>query len=312
MSTSLRDYCRGRWKEILPSLGIDARHLTGRHGPCPQCGGRDRFRFDNKDGAGTWICSKCGSGDGIALAMMVKGWDFKEAAEELRPVASRSAVSLPNARKQSAEGLRRAMNDLWRHAQAVTDGDAVARYLESRAIRPGSFSAEIRFSKACPYRSNGVSHGNHPAMLARFRSPDGTPSTIHKTYLTDFGEKAAVPEPRLLMPGPVAKGGAVRLAPAAPVLGVAEGIETALSASAIWGVPCWACLTAGLLMQWEPPEDVAEIIVFGDNDESYAGHQASYALAYRLKASNRKVRVEMPGDPGLDWNDVLQAERSAA
>jgi autotransporter-associated beta strand protein len=29
--------------------------LSGRHVPCPFCGGRDRFRFDDKNGAGTWI-----------------------------------------------------------------------------------------------------------------------------------------------------------------------------------------------------------------------------------------------------------------
>ena len=37
----------GRWPEILAALGIDPAALRNRHGPCPGCGGRDRFRFDD-------------------------------------------------------------------------------------------------------------------------------------------------------------------------------------------------------------------------------------------------------------------------
>jgi putative DNA primase/helicase len=40
------------------------------------------------------------------------------------------------------------------------------------------------------------------------------------------------------------------------VLGIAEGIETALSASILFNVPVWAALTEGLLQEWVPPPDV--------------------------------------------------------
>ena len=110
------------------------------------------------------------------------------------------------------------------------------------------------------------------------------------------------------MPGRIPKGGGVSLEPAGPVLGVAEGIETALSASIIWGVPCWSAINTALLMAWEPPTDVEEVIIFGDNDAGYAGQSAAFALAHRLASRSRKVRVEMPADAGLDWNDVLKAE----
>ncbi len=67
---------RGRWCDILPALGIPAEALTNRHRPCPGCGGTDRFRFDDKDGNGTWFCSGGGeprSGDGFALLAHVRG-----------------------------------------------------------------------------------------------------------------------------------------------------------------------------------------------------------------------------------------------
>ena len=47
-----------QWESILPALGIEVPK-RGRHGPCPVCGGTDRFHFDDKDGRGSWHCRKC-------------------------------------------------------------------------------------------------------------------------------------------------------------------------------------------------------------------------------------------------------------
>ena len=63
----VRTAAQGRWRDILQSLGMDERSLSGKHGPCPMCGGKDRFRFDDKDGRGTYFCSGCGAGDGVKL-----------------------------------------------------------------------------------------------------------------------------------------------------------------------------------------------------------------------------------------------------
>ncbi|VTM37715.1 Zinc binding domain / DNA primase [Klebsiella quasipneumoniae] len=60
----------GKWEFILQSLGIRIPE-GGKHGPCPKCGGKDRFRFDNKDERGTWFCNHCGSGDGIDIVKLV-------------------------------------------------------------------------------------------------------------------------------------------------------------------------------------------------------------------------------------------------
>ena len=76
----------GRWPGILENLGIDAHFLRNKHGPCPACGGHDRFRFDDKDGRGTWICSHCGAGDGFDLLQHLFGWRFREAAEQVERI----------------------------------------------------------------------------------------------------------------------------------------------------------------------------------------------------------------------------------
>jgi hypothetical protein len=77
----------GRWRDILPAFGVSLPP-NGNHAPCPGCGGKDRFRFDDLDGDGTWICSQGGgdtaAGDGFALLGHARGW---ESALALREVA---------------------------------------------------------------------------------------------------------------------------------------------------------------------------------------------------------------------------------
>jgi hypothetical protein len=77
----VRAAARGQWESILGKF-MDASLLSNKHGPCPGCGGRDRFRFDDKDGEGSFICSQGGggnlAGDGINLLEHVTGKDWKE------------------------------------------------------------------------------------------------------------------------------------------------------------------------------------------------------------------------------------------
>ena len=71
----------GKWQSIFSSLGIDVGN--GKHCPCPVCGGKDRFRFDNKNGRGTYICNQCGSGDGLELIKNYYDCDAKEASNKV-------------------------------------------------------------------------------------------------------------------------------------------------------------------------------------------------------------------------------------
>jgi len=307
--SSLRDLAKGRWPSLLSMLGIDRRYLTGKHGPCPVCDeGRDRFRFDDKDGTGTWICSVCGAGDGFSLLMRVKGWDFAECAREVEAIVGKAETTQVR-QKRDEQSLRDSMNRLWRVGHRIERGDPVAYYLECRGIEPDDYPSTLRYVERCRYIGGEARY--FPAMIAKFMAPDGRPVTIHRTFLDGNGGKAPVEKPRGLMPGKIEKGGAVRLAPAGDVLGVAEGIETAFSASVLWSIPVWAALTAGLMMAWEPPEEAKEIIVFGDNDAGFTGQSSAYALAHRLATRGRTVTVAIPPQVG-DWNDVLMARMERA
>ncbi|EAB8341183.1 DNA primase [Salmonella enterica subsp. enterica] len=74
----------GHWPRILPALG--GKVIKNRHQACPVCGGSDRFRFDDKEGRGTWFCNQCGAGDGLKLVEKVFGVSASEAAGKVNAV----------------------------------------------------------------------------------------------------------------------------------------------------------------------------------------------------------------------------------
>lgn len=55
------------------------RHFTGE---CPMCGKKNKYRMDNHDNKGTWICS-CGAGDIWTLLQITQSKDFKTLAKEI-------------------------------------------------------------------------------------------------------------------------------------------------------------------------------------------------------------------------------------
>jgi len=311
MTEPLKDRCRGRWPSILSNLGVPAAYLTGKHGPCPMCQGKDRYRFDNKEGSGSYICSHCGAGDGVKLLMTLKGWDFKEAARSIEEVLG-IASETPIKSARSEDEKRQAMNKVWKSSAPISDADPVGIYLRRRTgIR--NFPVCLRSHPRLRYHDE-AKPSFHPAMVAMLHDAHGKPAILHRTYLTRDGRKADVENPRRIMNGSIPKGCAVRLFQfnAASSLGIAEGIETAISAAKLFKVPCWAAINAAMLTNWIPPEGVQEIIVFGDCDATFTGQRAAYNLAFRLREKGLTVRVEIPRIIGQDWNDVLQEQFDGA
>lgn len=88
----VRDAALGRWKDIIfPAFAITVPVQKNKHGPCPICGGTDRFRCDDRQGKGTWICSQCGSGSGFALIEKARGMDFDVIVQEIGTILGLSA-----------------------------------------------------------------------------------------------------------------------------------------------------------------------------------------------------------------------------
>jgi putative DNA primase/helicase len=281
----ISETAKGRWYGILPQLGISPKLLRNRHGPCPMCGGKDRFRFDDREGKGTWICNRCGSGDGAELVKRVNGVQFKEAAEMVEAVAGKVGIRQSWAPKTAT---RDELNQLWKRAQPITPTSVVGRYLIHRC-------GIIPDAKVMRESGNEML-----AIVSGHNMDDRNGVTLHRTMI-GFGNEV---QWRRLMPGKLPDNVAIRLGEVAPCMGIAEGIETALSASVLFNVPVWAAISAPLLKKWRPPDGVRKVIIFGDNDENYTGQEAAYSLARPLLAQQFEVEVKLPSIPGWDWNDV--------
>ena len=241
--------------------------------------------------------------------MRITGLPFKEVAQRVEAILPGAAVA--TAPRRSPERTRAVLNSMWGHARPVRRGDATDRWLQYRGIELEVCPACLRTGRAVRYY-DGHAFTEHPAMLAMVSGPDGKPVTIHRTYLTQDGMKAAVPEPRKLFSA-APKGSAIRLSPPAAELGVAEGIETAIAASILFKVPTWSTICADMLKTFEPPAGVSRLLICGDNDTNHVGQTAAHALAARL-ASRMTVEVRIPDRPGTDWNDALleQGQHRAA
>lgn len=97
---------RGRWPHILSALGINVPNGK-RHGACPVCGGKDRFRLDDKEGRGTWFCNHCGNGDGLDLVRLATGHDVKAVSAMVAETLSLPEVSnqpIMPARNKAVDG----------------------------------------------------------------------------------------------------------------------------------------------------------------------------------------------------------------
>src|SRR5690606_42077994 len=93
---------------------------------------------------------------------------------------------------------------------------------------------------------------------------------------------------------------------ALPIFGLAEGLETALSASALFGVPCWATLGTERFRLIALPAEVTGLVLFLDNDR---GGRRAEALA-RDAFAHLAIEARYPRCAGADWNDVLVAQRA--
>lgn len=294
----------GRWPHILLALGLNPRFLTNRHGPCPMCGGKDRYRFDDLEGRGSWICSACGAGDGFALLRKMFGWTFGQAARQVDSVVGNIKPSVIHQQRTDEQKMA-SIHRMWEESVPVRRDDPVWRYLRRRtgiAVVP----ADIRFHPSLPHADGG----KHPVMLSLVRYPDGTVASLHRTFLSNDGQKASVTEAKKFMPGRPLKKAAVRTGPAAHRLGIGEGIESALAAQQRFGCTVWAATSASMLENWEPPRGAKKILIAGDNDAGFAGQAAAYALAKRLVAEGFAVDLHIPAATGTDWADEFAAKIS--
>lgn len=297
------------WHGALAALGIDKKFLRNKHGPCPACGGKDRFRFDNKRGRGDFYCNQCGSGDGFKLIMLTTGCTFIEARKRVLDQAGivqskQTTVIIPCGTDEEAISRpTRRVTSLLRESCKPEDCEPVMRYLESRSLWPMTREHGLRAHPSVEYWHDRRRIGVFPALVAPVRDINGELVTMHVTYLDGKGCKIADYESRKLLSGLVGREGcAVRLGEYSDSLGIAEGIETALSAERLHGITVWAALNTSLLARFIPPRGVTKLVIYADRD--VAGLDAASKLMERLQG-RIQLQIRMP--QSKDWNDALRA-----
>lgn len=197
-------------------------------------------------------------------------------------------------RRSSAAALK-----IWREA-APLPGSPAKTYLEGRGILAAS--PALRFHSRTPLGPKGQTRFM-PALIAAVSLDEG-PIAIHRTFLAqDLSGKAAFAKPKRAL-GTLGAAAVRLFAPINGQLGLAEGIESAMAAYALTGVPTWATLGNERFGLVAIPESVTELHLFVDHDDG--GNLARERGVAAYFAEGRIVRIRRPSAAGSDWNDELQ------
>lgn len=298
---------KGRWTEILEHYGLPP--ITGKNhykGECPVCGARSKFRIDDRDGVGTWICV-CGSGDGMKLLSLTQtGKTFSALCAEVDQLIGNDYRREKIPANSSAAKLRQRAISKFAKLQPLrgTNGEG---YLRQRGINKLPSEA-IRFCEKQRHAGR-VYH----ALYALATDDKGELCYLHRTLLegdrkAPLGESAkrqkSLQEDNYLE---YARSVAIRMFPVSSTLGIAEGIETALSCYQIYGVNTWAVMNSNFMKKFRVPAGVKHLIVFADMDKhSATGQAAAFECAHaNLLAKNDLVKVSVRWPDNGDFNDML-------
>ncbi|MBF0401220.1 MAG: toprim domain-containing protein [Magnetococcales bacterium] len=341
----LRDRLQGNWlsalRRVSPVLGLAIDRL-GKHVPCPRHGGTDGFRmFPDADATGGALCNSCGSfPDGFSLVRWVNGWDFPTAKQALADAIgfdlswkefSPAPCIAPRIEKTGGSTWSQDTEQVWRRLKAIAQrvvpldhptAETARRYLFNRGLvdimRDLPDPAVFGFHPDLDYRYKQNVVMVFPGLVARVQSSNDQTVCLHRTYLSEEGTKASVPEVKKLT-SPIyqgaVSGAAIRLYPAGEVLSIAEGIESCFAVRLGTLQPVWSTISAGGMETLQLPTEIRTVNIWCDLDRSGAGQRAAESLARRLTLEGRVVRIMTPPGPiqneckGLDWLDIWNRER---
>lgn len=220
-------------------------------------------------------------------------------ALQSRKLHDRSVVAIPAERPKRDMGALALR--LWRSSKPIS-GTLAEDYLRARGLSP-PFPRALRFNPATILGS-GADRRTMPAMIAAVENDLGLVA-VQRTFL-DPGDVLRKPVTKPKVALGVLGTAAIRLAPATDELGLAEGIEDALSATEWFGTPTWALGGVERLAFVAIPEKVRRIIVYGDRGRA-AERLLEKARAH-LSANGRELVSRVPKDQD-DWNDAWRVHR---
>lgn len=300
-----REAVAGRWSEVFEYYKLPT--ITGKKhfkGDCPICGRRGKFRIDDKNGTGSFICV-CNIGDGWKLLELTQDKDFKTLAGEIDKLIGNEYSGRTKPEKTDIDRKRERVIKKFATLAALrgTDGE---RYLQSRGI-------VTMPPEALRYCDSQRVYGDVcQALWAIATDARGELCYLHRTLLKNARKHTAGGTAKKMLRlqsenyTDHALSVAIRLFPVASTLGIAEGIETALAAHQLTHCNTWATLNTTFMRRFLVPAGVKHLIIFADCDPSAAGHSAAFDCAFKnLNSKNDLETVSVRWPETGDFNDVL-------
>jgi putative DNA primase/helicase len=282
----------GHWPRILPALGVKV--IKNRHQACPVCGGSDRFRFDDKEGRGTWFCNQCGAGDGLKLVEKVFGVKPAEAARKVNAVTGSLPPVAPAviaATEAGTETDRKAAAALAVRLMEKTRTATGNAYLTRKG-----FPAHECLTLTTTHKTGGVTFSAGDVVVPLH---DGSGALVNLQLINAGGDKRTL------------KGGAVKgcshtlegKKQAGKRLWIAEGYATAITVHHLTGETVMVALSsvnllslASLARQKHP---ACQIVLAADRDLNGEGQTKAATAADACNGT-----VALPPVFG-DWNDTF-------
>jgi putative DNA primase/helicase len=326
---------RGGWRSVYsayPNLLL-AFDKKGQEFPCPKSGnGKTKFSFIKNakipDSAfHRDIGALC---DGIDIIAWIEGVTKSQAMDIIVRIcggdlSSVTKADIQNTKQVCTTGItpedakQRLQNikKIWNNHKPVS-GTLVEQYLRTRGIKgdPSSWNNLFFHSNLAYKEDDKTPWSHHPGMIAVVRDINGKPLTLHRTFLANDGlGKAAVSRQKMMMAQPrELRGACIRIdepvtTPLGKLIGIAEGIETALSVREATGCPMWVGISDRIMEQVVFPDDVKFVVVWADIEPSGAGLRAANKIKDALEPKGISVMIEAPfkmNREKADWNDVYK------
>lgn len=279
----------GRWEEILWYFGL--AFTNNRHIKCGFCE-KKKMRITDRG----WICV-CGNGNHIGLIMGYTGMTFKDAACEVDRIINNE---FKGERKPEAKNIM----GMWKGLSTLR-GTSGERYLNSRGIYDMPKRA-MKFG-----RHYDVPSGKHYECITCVATDiNCNPCYIHRTLL-DGDKKADIDGSKKLEKINNSFGSvAIRLTEPDTCIGIAEGIETALSATKLYKTKAWATLNTSFMKKFIAPSGVKHLIIYADSDANGAGHVAAFECGNKnILSKNDIEKVTIMWPESGDFNDLLTKQQ---
>jgi hypothetical protein len=211
---------------------------------------------------------------------------------------SRLKLKFPSQEPQpeNDDSRQDAATEIWQATEPI-ENTLAATYLEARELHL-PWPIWLRYHGALKHAPTNL---RFPALVAGVTNGGGKFIAVHRTYLKmDGSGKAAVISPKMALGS--LQDGAVRLGRAGKVLGLAEGIETGLSAMQLFGIPVWAVL-GSRFDRVTVPVGVIEVQIFADNGAP--GQEAAAKARGTFTKAGKRFAIRRPPESFGDWNDAL-------